>query len=102
MPENQEWKLKAEEVEKKLNLKWYQNEDGYSDGDVESDIIKYIGQNKEEDYLKVIEENFSWPVFYHLSSIRKNLLNWYPFREAASVLEIGCGCGAITELLCER
>ena len=52
--------------------------------------------------MKVIEENFSWPVFYHLSSIRKNLLNWYPFREGASVLEIGCGCGAITELLCER
>ena len=91
MTERPEWEQKIEEAEGKLNLKWYQNEDKYSDGDVENDIIKYIAQNEPENYTGVITEHFSWPVFYHLTNIRKNLLNWYPFEEQASLLEVGCG-----------
>ncbi len=102
MAKMQEWELRIEEASEKLNLKWYRNEDKYSDGDVENDILKYIAQNESEDYGKVIEDHFSWPVFYHLTHIRKNLLNWYPFKEGASVLEIGSGCGAITRLLCDK
>ena len=48
MTERPEWEQKIEEAEGKLNLKWYQNEDKYSDGDVENDIIKYIAQNEPE------------------------------------------------------
>lgn len=102
MPEKKEWELKVEEAIEKLNLKWYRNDDMYSDGDVEDDIIKYIAQNEPEDYEKTIYENFDWPVYYHLTNTRKNLLNWYPFGEDASVLEIGAGCGAITGLLCDK
>lgn len=40
--------------------------------------------------------------FLSLTRIRQNLLNWYPFNEDADVLEIGCGMGAITELLCKN
>lgn len=98
----QEWEEKVAEAATRLNLKWYKNEDGYSDGDVEDDIIKYIAQNESEDYGKVIDEHYNWPVFYHLTNIRKNLLNWYPFKKGSSVLEIGCGCGAITSLLCDK
>ena len=90
------------EIKPSLNMQWYYNEDKYSDGDVEDDIIKYIKENEPEDYDKVIMENYNWPVFYHLTHIRKNILNWYPFKKDASVLEIGCGLGAITGLLCDR
>lgn len=98
----QEWELRIKEAAEKLNLKWYREDDKYSDGDVENDILKYIAQNGSEDYEKVIEEHFNWPVFYHLTHIRKNLLNWYPFKEGASVLEVGSGCGSLTTLLCDK
>lgn len=102
MTERPEWEQKIEEAAQRLNLKWYKNEDKYSDGDVENDIIKYIAQNEPENYTGVITEHFNWPVFYHLTNIRKNLLNWYPFEEGASLLEIGCGCGALTALFCDK
>ena len=32
----------------------------------------------------------------------KNILNWYKFKPDSSVLEIGCGMGAITNVLCDE
>lgn len=90
------------EIKPILNLKWYKNIDSYSDGDVEDAIIDYVKENEPEDYGKTIIEHYSWPVYYHLTHTRKNILNWYPFKKEASVLEIGCGLGAITGLLCDR
>lgn len=43
-----------------------------------------------------------WPMLYHFSPIRENLLNWYPFRNGASLLEVGSGMGALTGLFCRR
>lgn len=39
-----------------------------------------------------------------LSSVAatKNILNWYKFKPDSSVLEIGCGMGAITSVLCDE
>ena len=102
MLEKQEWEIEIEEAGRRLNLKWYKNDDQYSDGDIEEDIVRYIAQNKPEDYDQVICEHLDWAVYYHLTNVRRNLLNWYPFREDASVLEIGAGCGALTGLLCDR
>ena len=85
-----------------LNLKWYDGNDTYSDGDIEDTILKIIAQNDTTDYTEAINKNYSWPVFYHLTHIRQNILNWYPFEKNSSILEIGCGMGAITELLCKR
>lgn len=90
------------EIKPKLNLDWYKGQDSYSDGDVETDIIRLILENEPEDYGKAIIENYSWPVYYHLTHTRQNLLNWYPFKADASILEIGCGIGAMTSLLCDR
>ena len=90
------------ELKPKFNLKWYKNLDNYSDGDVEEDIIKYILENPPEDYGKVILEHYCWPVYYHLTHTRQNILNWYPFKQDASILEIGCGLGAVTGLLCNK
>lgn len=85
-----------------LNLKWYKDEDLYSDGPVEDFIIKLIAENPPEKYSEVILENMSWPTYYYLTHVRKNILNWYPFEADSSILEIGCGMGAITNMLCDR
>ena len=79
----------------KLNLQWYKNEDLYSDGEVEDFIIKIIAENRPEDYSNAVYEQFNWPIYYHLSPLRKNILNWYKFKPDSSVLEIGCGMGAL-------
>ena len=85
-----------------FNLKWYSGSDDYSDGDVEDQIINIIANNEPEEYRQAIFANFNWPVYYHLTHVRKNILNWYPFKKDSSVLEIGCGLGAITGTLCQK
>ena len=82
-----------------LDLGRYDGEDRYSDGDdAESRILSIVEQNP-EDINEVIEAEGSWPVLYHLSALRENILNWYPFRKGAKVLELGAGCGAVTGAL---
>lgn len=86
----------------KFNLNWYNGEDQYSDGNIEDTIIQLIAEHDSDDYTEVIYNHFSWPTYYYLVRTRKNIINWYPFKEDADVLEIGCGLGAITEELCDR
>ncbi|MEK4372151.1 class I SAM-dependent methyltransferase [Paenibacillus sp. BGI2013] len=84
----------------KLNLDYYNGKDLYSDGEVEDKLLHITKNHKS--FHNVLKENSSWPILYHLSPIRSNLLEWYPFNERASLLEIGAGCGAITGLLSEK
>ncbi|WP_295722131.1 bifunctional 2-polyprenyl-6-hydroxyphenol methylase/3-demethylubiquinol 3-O-methyltransferase UbiG [uncultured Methanobrevibacter sp.] len=83
-----------------VNKKFYNNETEYSDGSVEDEILDIVKNN--DDYEDIINEDLRWPVFYHLSHLRENLFNWYPFRKDANLLEIGAGCGALTGLFCSR
>ncbi len=85
----------------KFNLKWYREDDLYSEGDIEDTIIQMIAENEPEDYTQAIYERNTWSTYYHLTHVRRNLLNWYPFQEDSSLLEIGCGLGALTGLLCD-
>ena len=86
----------------KFNLKYYKDADQYSEGDVEDLMIELIAANAPEDYVKAIAEHFHWSTYYHLTHTRTNILNWYPFKKDARILEIGCGLGAITNMLCDR
>lgn len=86
----------------KVNYDFYTGKDNYCDGDIEKEVIEYTEKYDEKDFNKIFEKDVRWPVFYHLTSIRKNILNWYPFKEDAEVLEIGAGMGAITGILCEK
>ena len=86
----------------KFNLDFYKGDDQYSDGDIEEEILKYTEQYAENEMHQIFKNDIRWPVFYHLTNIRKNILNWYPMKQKASVLEIGAGMGAITSTLCDK
>lgn len=86
----------------KINYNYYKGTDEYCDGEVEKKIIEYIENSKDKDYEKVFENDIEWPVFYYLSKVRQNILNWYPFNPESNVLEIGGGMGALTEVLCDK
>jgi len=83
----------------KLNLDFYTGNDHYSDGDIEDEILEIV--KKYDRYDAILAKETRWPILYHLSPIRQNIINWYPFKENASLLEIGAGCGAITGALCK-
>ena len=82
-----------------LNLEKYAGVDAYSDGDIEDYLLEIVKENGDIDYTETILKNASWPVLYHLSGMRENIVSWYPFQEDDEVLEIGAGCGAVTGAL---
>ncbi len=86
----------------KVNYDYYTGKDEYSDGDIELEIINYLKEYGEQGYQTVLTNDYRWPVFYHITPVRKNIINWYPFKEGAEVLEVGAGMGAITSALCDN
>ncbi len=76
----------------------------YSDAnEVESYLLELFKKGvTTAERRKILNENPSWPVYYHLSYKRNSLLGWYPFENGSSVLEVGAGCGSITESLVEN
>ena len=82
-----------------LDYSFYTGEDRYTDGEIEDDILSAFRENRSEEMLK---SGRQWPILYHISDIRENLLEWYPFREDADLLEVGAGCGALTGLFSRR
>ncbi|EKN62795.1 class I SAM-dependent methyltransferase [Schinkia azotoformans] len=83
-----------------LNLAFYTGQDQYSDGDIEDELLEIV--KKYEDYEIIIKNDNRWPILYHLSKYRANIIEWYPMSKDKTVLEIGAGCGAITGVLCEK
>lgn len=84
-----------------FDLTYYKGKDLYSDGDIEAQIVEYL-KAYGDDAEVVFKEDTRWPVFYHLSTVRKNILSWYNFRPDSNALEIGAGFGAITGVLCDK
>ena len=83
----------------RLNLNYYSGQDYYSDGDIEDTLLDIV--KKHSDFNTILTNDNRWPILYHLSPIRENIINWYPFKKNTSCLEIGGGCGAITGALCK-
>jgi len=84
----------------KVNLKYYDGNDLYSDGNIELELLKIV--KSKTNLEEVVRRDKRWPILYHFSKIRENILNWYPFKRDASLLEIGAGCGALTGLFCNN
>ena len=85
-----------------LDYKFYPGEDLYSDGDIEEEMLEIAQNYPEEEFPRIIEERGSWPIFYHLSPLRENIIEWVPVTKDMKVLEVGSGCGAITGALARK
>ncbi len=86
----------------KLDYSKYPGMDLYSDGAVEDELLGIARDFSAVEYGRLIEEKRSWPVLYHLSSLRENIVEWIPMDKSAKVLEVGSGCGAITGALARK
>lgn len=84
-----------------LDLTHYPGEDYYCDGEIEDELLAIVKDNPTSDYRQIIEEKKNWPVLYHLSELRQNIVSWLPEKDA-KILEIGSGCGAITGALARK
>ncbi len=81
----------------------YPGEDRYSDGAIEEKLLSIAKSCKsEQDYNAAIAREKSWPVLYHFSHIRHNIVSWMPITAKDRVLEIGAGCGAVTGALAAK
>lgn len=76
----------------------YSGKDLYLDGS-EEELLEIVKNNTKEKHNEVIVQRNSWPVLYHLSDIRGNIVEWMDITKEDSVLEIGAGCGAVTGTL---
>lgn len=85
-----------------IQTQYYPGQDLYSDGEIEDRMLKIAQKYGDIEYSSVIAEEKSWPILYHFSHVRKNIVNWLPITKKDHVLEIGSGCGAITGTLAEQ
>ena len=79
----------------------------YPDGEAsELFLKKMVSEAKDISSLSLELEScypeWDWVAEYHLSTKRANLLRGMDFSGMNRVLEIGCGCGAITRFLGEK
>ncbi|GIV20757.1 MAG: hypothetical protein KatS3mg023_2508 [Armatimonadota bacterium] len=71
----------------------------YADG--AEAILHDLFQREDFDEQRTWMEYNWWPLSYHLSPARANIVSWLPaVRDGLHVLEVGAGCGAITSYLC--
>ena len=85
-----------------LDYSKYPGEDYYCDGAVENEILEIVKNHTPAEFTEIIEERRSWPILYHLSPQRENIVEWIPMDKNAKVLEVGSGCGAITGALAKK
>ncbi len=83
-----------------LNLSFYGGKDLYSDGSTEDELLEIVKEHGEDEYESIINDRYSWPLFYHLSPYRGNVIEWIDF--SGSVLEVGAGCGAVTGVIADK
>lgn len=97
-------KFDTEEFVGKVKLDYvdYSGTDYYSDGEVEDELLKIVSELPPGEYEQVIGESRNWPILYHLSPLRQNILEWIPMDKDAKVLEVGSGCGALTGILAAK
>lgn len=81
-----------------MDYTFYSGNDEYSDGEIEQELLDMV--KEETNWNKILKRETRWPILYHMSPIRENIIEWYPFAKNARVLEVGAGCGAITGALC--
>lgn len=77
----------------------------YSDGSDVEQYLKIVLENARDLSSHSVELQYAvqdWASEYHLASERANLLRGFDFAQCRTVLELGCGCGAISRFLGEQ
>lgn len=69
---------------------------------LDPEIASIIENYRPDQYDDVIAEKEEWEFVYHLSSLRRSLLCWFPFDPDWQVLEPGAGFGALTGSIAEH
>lgn len=85
-----------------LDLTDYNGNDDYTDGPVEDELLEIVKTADKSEYMDIAAQRHSWPILYHLSEQRWNILESIPIGKDDAVLEIGSGCGAITGALARK
>ena len=76
----------------------------YSDGVSQEEVLRGVLRKAADlgsDSRELERHITDWVTEYHLSRKRSQLLRGFAFRRSDRVLEVGCGCGAITRYLGE-
>lgn len=76
----------------------------YSDGaELETELLEALKKTRDLSCssFEIQELIKNWPTEYHLSDVRHNLLRPFPIGSNHCILELGCGCGALTRYLGE-
>lgn len=82
-----------------IDFTFYSGNDTYEAMTSSSEIMPLLVADNYDDVL----QNGSSPAYlHHLSSNRKSLIDWYPFDENASLLEIGAESGILTSVFCQK
>lgn len=81
-----------------LDYEFYPGEDLYSDGPVEEELLEIARSYGEEELNRVIAEKNSWPVLYHFSHIRQNILEWLPIRKQTRFWKLALDAVLLQEL----
>lgn len=72
----------------------------YTDGPVEDEMLRLVKSiDFEVKRARILADKPTWAMYYHFTPKRGNIINWVDFKPNSKILEIGAGCGAVTEAL---
>ena len=69
--------------------------------DISRELITVLEKYK-GDTRQILKDHVRLDYLYALSKLRENLMDWYPFREGGTLLEVGSGYGALTGVYAEK
>ena len=90
-----------ERKEAKLNLDFYHGEDCYQEQASSFEIAELLDKYQ-GDLKGILKDHSDSSLLDQLSPVRENVWEWFDFNEAASLLEIGAGLGALTGMFCSK
>ena len=61
-----------------LDDTYYPGQDLYSDGEIEDEMLEIAKTYSQDQWNEVIAQRKSWPILYHFSHVRENILSWLP------------------------
>lgn len=95
--------MKREQIGKvTLDYTYYPGEDHYSDGAIEDEMLEMARSCPGGQYETMIVAKKNWPILYHFSHVRENIIDWLAMTGREKVLEIGAGPGAVTGALARK